>query len=816
MDILYQKYQVIVGYNWDPNSTLTQLIIPEGVKTIGNGAFSNCYNLRNIVIANTVEVIGYDAFYNCYKINFVTMSENLKELGRYAFDENTYFISSLPQGTNYFGKVLYNYKGTMPSGTNIQVLDGTTQIYDKAFNKCSNLASISLPESIINIGYNAFSECSNLTSINIPKDTKEIGMKAFYNCTNLSNLSFSSNPGIDMKIGEYAFSLTNVNQVNTDKILDIGNNCFSENKGLTKLILSCGVKNIGTYAFYNCVGLNNVQISNCNNHDNGLIDAYSFANCIGLTNIQIPNNISKIGDYAFYNCSNLDTITSNSNYIDFGGCVFANTKIVDASNVGYYFRNTNVKTVIINDGVEKIASGTFIGAENLKTLYINSKVLSDFGEAPLYGCNNLENIIITNENPYFTVIDGIIYNKDVTKLIRCLPAKKGKVNIPSTVTTICKNAFNCCKNLEEELVIPANVTKIEGGAFASCLSKIPLVLNCNIKYFENNTFTNSRFTGNVVIPSSTQGIGQKSFFNCTNLEGVQILNENCGAQEFSFYNCNKIKGNIKCKYASQNAFALCTSLEGITLTGTDSSIGEYALAECKNLKYIKGKESIYLNNGILNCTSLESIEADKISISEIYGNSAITKLKCSFNSYGNLGDFSNLEELDLVEGETEFGEGFGITNCPKLKTIKIPSSVTTIGSQAFYNTPNIQDIYVDNTRDKVTNASVLESVCKNVHYKDCKHTITSTTSDNIEIVDLESNYDGGYKCGSTYKFKIEPKDGYSMDKLKVFIKIGDTQTELLPEEIDGQNVYTITNINRNIELNVTADTIATGTSSNES
>ena len=195
---------------YDYKDDIKTIIIEDGVSNIGDFAFGSCTNLTNITIPNSVTSIGYDAFYYCRSLKSVTIPNNVTSIGKSAFEyctgltnvtignsvtsigehafaycsslasitipdsvisigddafSGTAWYKAQPDGIVYAGKVLYEYKGSMPTNTSIIVKEGTTVIADRAFSGYSNLASITIPNSVTNIGDYAFSGCTGLPEI---------------------------------------------------------------------------------------------------------------------------------------------------------------------------------------------------------------------------------------------------------------------------------------------------------------------------------------------------------------------------------------------------------------------------------------------------------------------------------------------------------------------------------------------------------------------------------------------------------------------------------------------------------------------------
>lgn len=182
---------------------LKSVTIPKSVKHIGMGAFNGCFNLETVTIEDGCTAFINDmAFEGCPKLATITIPNSIIEISSYAFSETAWYDAQ-PSGSVYIGKVLYDYKGTMPENTNFIVKDGTVCITNQTFNWSEGLVSISIPNTVKSIICGAIGYCKGLTSIAIPNSVEHIGEWVFSGCSNLKTIYIGDSV---KRIDEYAFN----------------------------------------------------------------------------------------------------------------------------------------------------------------------------------------------------------------------------------------------------------------------------------------------------------------------------------------------------------------------------------------------------------------------------------------------------------------------------------------------------------------------------------------------------------------------------------------------------------------------------------
>ena len=347
---------------------LTSITIPNSATEIGYGAFEWCENLTSITIPESVTNIGHYAFGHCTSLKNITIPGSVTSIDSWAFSGCTSLteIKVATKNANYVSVngVLYNKNKTTimlyPAGKKdktYNIIDGVTNIEWEAFAYCTNLTSVTIPNSVTNIGDDAFFGCTSLTDITIPHSVTSIGSDPFGDCENLAEIKVVSDNSNYVSVSGVLYnkdktliicypagkkdktyniidgvtsidrgtfggceSLTSVTI--PDSVTSIGHSAFNGCTNLTYMIIPDSVTSIGYWVFMGCTNLKRITIPGSLSS----IGRMDFYYCTSLTNVTIPDGITEIEDLAFYSCTSLTSIT-----------IPASVKTVGKEAFGYYY-----------------------------------------------------------------------------------------------------------------------------------------------------------------------------------------------------------------------------------------------------------------------------------------------------------------------------------------------------------------------------------------------------------------------------------------------------------------------------------------------
>ena len=413
----------------------------------------------------------------------------------------------------------------------------------------------------------------------------------------------------------------------------------------------------------------------------------------------------------------------------------------------WYDYDSQIKKVIIQDGVTSIGDQSLSGCYNLVSVSIPKSVRKIEG-IPFSYCLHLENINVDSNNKDYLSVDGVLYNKDKTKLIRYAPGKKDKsFSVPDTVTNIGWCAFGYSANLET-VSMNDNVIEVEEQVFSDCTNLSSVKLSNNITVIGENLFSKCENLKNVNIPSKVTEIEDGAFENCKSLSTITIPNSVTSI--------------------SYSVFSGCTNLANITMPNNLKSIGGSVF-----------DDTAYYNNKSNWDNQVLYLDKYLVAVDEnISGECVIkngTKLICD-------SAFSNCYELTgvTIPNSITVLSG-GAFECSGIVNVTIPSSVIKIDADAFGSCGDLENVYYLGTEDqwKLINIEMYNDYLLNANIY-CNGKLIEKVTSGL-TGDCQWNYDkenntltisGNGKMADYSGYKDVPWINYSSKISEIFIKDG--------------------------------------------
>ena len=704
----------VVGYLFKGCNSITNIAFPETIESIGNYAFYKCNGFEEIDIPSNIAAIGERAFSCCENLKTVKLNEGLKELGAGAFSDTAIETITIPSSlekvvsNEYSEGIFRNTKLTtvnFAEGTksvagylfkDCSLLENVTfpkdieNIEEYAFKDCTSL-NVKIPDTVETIGKSAFEGCTKIKSIEIPDGVKRIEKSTFYGCTNLENVKI---PDSVTEIGFCAFAdCENLEELTLPKNVEVLEGCILRNTSVKSInipaslkvaaanesfasvdyafdgsyiktaVIDSGMEVIPEGLFLGASKLQTVEIPDTVT----TISKNAFSGCESLTDIKIPDSVTKIGFCAFADCENLEKLTLPKNIEVLEGWILKNTSVksinIPASlkiaksgsiaSMSYAFDDSYIETAVIDNGMEIIPEGLFLGASKLQTVEIPDTVTA-ISDHAFSGCQSLTGI-----------------------------------KIPSGLKSIGNYAFNGCENLKEielnegleslgafafrdtgitEIVIPKTVESIYGVTGMAGLAGYSAFEESNVKevtfaegatIIPEKSFFGCKSIEKINIPNTVKTIGNNAFSGCENLKEIELPEgiESIGANAFSGTGITSltIPASLKSGYASAGMIA----------------VGAYSIAEGSNIKevtFAEGTKKIPYRI-FFNCSTLEKVNLpDSV---ELIGREA-------FAGCENLSDIIYNKDSDIKCYQDSFKDS-GLAEKVPFKILEDSSETATYG-----------------------------------------------------------------------------------------------------------------------------------------
>ncbi len=646
--------------SWSFN-TKTGLLSFSGFGEMSYSGNAPWYNYRTLItkvsIPEEVTSVAASAFSGCSALD--TIVWNVK---------NYSTISSATNGP------LYNIRGQIKSitfGQNVQSIPAYL-----CYGMTKMNTPIVIPESVTSIGTQAFYNCSSVPSLTLNKNIKSYSDQ-FYGCSSLTKVYYT---GTIADWCDITFSNERANP------LDYAKNLYINNTLVNELTIPSSVTSIG---------------------------AYQFCSATCLTKVTLPYTITTIGKYAFVGCSNLESINLENTAL---------TKV----NEGTFSGCSKLKAIEFPNSVTTIESA-FPDFSSLRKVTFG-KNLTSITNGALNRCRALDTIIwnVKNYSAISSYDKGPLYN--IRGQIKSITFGQNVQSIP---------AYLCYEmtGINAPIIIPESVTSIGTQAFYSCTSVPSLTLNKNIKsysnqfyscsgltkvyyagtiadwcgitfstatanpiYYAKNLYIDNTLVSELTIPSSVTSIGAYQFYNATCLTKVTLPYTITSIGADAFRGCSNLESiNLENTAVTTvgSGFSGCSKLKSIEFPNSVTTINSSALTNCSSLRKVTfGK----------NLTSLDGVPSSCSGLDTVVWN---VKNYSTISSYDKGPLYSIRGRIKTIT----FGPNvqsipaylcYGMTGI--VRTI-VPASVTSIGTQAFYNCTSNKTVINHSALDIVKGAT---------------------------------------------------------------------------------------------------------------
>ena len=390
-EIKGEEYTVteIGQYAFRDSRKLEKVTLPATITDIWAGAFLNCFNLREIVIPEGVRRIGNNEY-----VYFYGQTQEID--GAWVVPDE--FKEDIPE-------MRHDAKHYMDDHAKEKIAKPTEEFYaDGAFEGCTSLRSISLPASLQRIGHYTFRDCINLEKIEIPDGVKEIGMAAFKCCKALSDVKLpDSLRVIDTETFAQCPSLKTLKLPSS--LLMIESMAFHECENLADIQLPDSILEIGTLAFGKCKSLKAIKLPESVKDINS--EAFSES---GITEFTIPASVERIGDNPFADCQGLvgvNVAPANKHFRVADGILFDN----DNKRLIYYPLKAERKDYAVPEGTLMVGAYAFSGNKSIVSVVLPAS-LTEIGDCAFIGCEKMRKLTIKSET-LPTIDDSLFGTEDV-------------------------------------------------------------------------------------------------------------------------------------------------------------------------------------------------------------------------------------------------------------------------------------------------------------------------------------------------------------------------------------------------------------------
>ena len=643
-------------------STITKVILPEGIEKIGAYAFANLTGLEEIVLPSTLEAIEYGAFYGCSALQKVTFSgeNNVKIISQSAFEgcdlQGTLDLSAICVISNYAFAGNQDLKG-------ITTTDTLLSIGEYAFAGCKSLSDVTITAQKVKYGPYAFTGCEALTSFYVNASVLPEGM--FYESKALTKVTIG--PDVN-EIGEFAFRDT---AVDTFEVKE-GSKTYKV-QSANHILSADGVQLVAVAPTITGEYTDNAAVTS--------VAGGAFSHNTKITAVNLPN-VNQVGDYAFGSSESLaavtlGTLTKIGEYAFFETAITELPPMAENVNIGKYaFAKSDLISVTIPDGMT-VNEGVFAQCANLQTVVIGNDV-------------TLENYAFNmDKDESFTIVN---YNEGDTKYFYYEFGSSLKELTIGNNAVIGENAFAYHASLER--VTLGENAKLGKQAFYSCTSLTDIDLSKAVE-IGDYAFSGDEYYICTDENMAYAAVSSEGEYMTTNHAPALIrvdLSSAVSIGEYAFAMCPDLSEVVLGEAITQipqYAFASCTSLSSIDLSKVQT-VGEYAFMETTKLESVDLSAATQLDQyAFVNGSALKTVVLNPEGTDMDEGAFAYCQVLSDVQNLAaakHIGDYafaySVLSEVDLTGAETIGKHAFMKEEMAEMK-VTLGTQLKSLGDNPF-------------------------------------------------------------------------------------------------------------------------------------
>ncbi len=726
------------------NTGFTEIEIPASVTSLGSNkttgvssayTFADCANLKKVILGGKLTTLGQAVFNNCPLLETV---QYRADSGEIIGDEGTV---TLPSTCVNFGT------GSAPSynsTTGLKTADGkgifgncgfTALTFNAKFPAakatymfvgCQKLESVSLGGDFEATDY-MFMDCQNLTTVYFSGTKFKASTGTFKDCHALTTVTFDQDAVIDFKNGSKSYTFENckaLKEISLYRVTGYSSSMFKGCTDLETVQLNPNVNELRPYMFQNCSSLSMVY-TDADKPEQPVIDishitslgTYAFDGCLTVNNVKLNNNVTALANYMFRNCVALTSITLPEKLTYLGT---------------YTFQYSGLKSIVIPDTVTMIGTST-------------SSATASASAYTFYGCKSLTSVSLPSK---LTKMSGYVFSG-------CTSLKS--IELPETLTQIGNYSFQ--NTGLTSISLPAKCTTLGTKVFDGCTKLAEITVDSGNSAYKVGDDGSLLTTKDVVYFTPVTNLGGSN----TSLEGLTKIE----AGMFAGYEGESFVVPEGITEIGNNAFE-GSSIKSITLPSTLIKIGDYAFRNCQLEELVMPDSLETITKGAFQFNPLKRIVFST-------GLKSMPTSATFVNSSGASDHVfygcTEVEEVIFPEGMT-YMSPFMVRGCTKLKSVTIPSTITTyagsygafegmdwlesvtlteglkvLGQSMFEGCTSLKSITIPDSVDTLKNyvfeSSGLTSITfpgsvntiSNQIMRDCKELVSVTIPEGVEVID---------------------------------------------------------------------------------